>query len=142
MLKFCQGRASSEILSLAADISLSAKSETGLNIDAIDISSIGDNLAYFEVFVLWDALQRQSNCVSLVHLLARIGLATEDRNTCRALQKQMKALNKISREFSKCQKNDSVTSILSGYLLPSPVTAQPPVEADEVRYIQAFDFQM
>jgi len=51
MLKFCQGRASSEILSLAADISLAAKSETGLNIDAIDISLIGDNLAFFEVFI-------------------------------------------------------------------------------------------
>ena len=27
------------------------------NIDTIDISSIGDNLAYFEVFILWDALR-------------------------------------------------------------------------------------
>ena len=84
-------------MSLAADISLAAKSETGLDIDAIDVSSIGDNMAFFEVFILWDALSRESNCVSLVHLLARIGLATENRKTCLAFHKKMTALNKMSR---------------------------------------------
>jgi hypothetical protein len=135
MLKFCQSRASPEIVSLAANISLAAKSETGLNIDTIDISSLGDNLAYFEVFILWDALSRESNCVSLVHLLARIGLAAEDRKTCRALQKKMTALNKMSRQFTQCEKKVSVITRLSAYLLPSLVTAKPPAEADEVRYI-------
>jgi hypothetical protein len=67
MLKYCQGRASSEILSLAADISLSAKSETGLNIDAIDISSMhfSDNPIVCRLFIFSQELGWQQRTGTL-----------------------------------------------------------------------------
>jgi hypothetical protein len=67
----------------------SRTSDEGLDLASLAIPPIGGDLANGDAFLLWDALGRESNCPSLIHIL---GLSSDD-NVRRSIAKQMKTLN-------------------------------------------------
>lgn len=95
MLKYCQNQSRPAIISLASN--LGNMGEEG--IDGLDVSTIGTDLVYFEIFVLWDALGRESFPSRLVQLLAKIGLEENDRKSCVQVGITMKKLNALARTF-------------------------------------------
>jgi hypothetical protein len=116
MLEYCREQASPAIQTIAEDIVRSRNSEEGLDLASLSIPPIGGDLANGDAFLLWDALGRESNCPSLIHLL---GLASDD-STRVMIAKRMKTLNLISRDFAKdikrAKKKLSITARLCALL--------------------------
>ena len=121
MLRFCQDQASSGISGLAEEIVATRDTEAMLNVDTLDIYAIVGDLKISEVFVLWDALGRPANCVSLGQLLARVEPPTTNVSLfIKRLRAKMTLLHATSKVFARdmqnAKKKDSITSRLCAVL--------------------------
>lgn len=125
MFKFCQDRSSIPVKTLASDI----RKMKNLDMDELYVTDVSKDFACFEVFVLWDALGRDSGCSALVQLLTKIGAVSEseERKKCRQCRKIMVDLNALSRKYVKATNSDvkkqSIAEKLQSMMWPSGQSA-------------------